>query len=262
MAVGSISGPVGTYSATTPEYELRVLARLGLAREPVATQVVPRDRHAQLVCAIALAGSGLERLATELRHLQRTEVGEVQEPFGAEQKGSSAMPHKRNPIASEQICGLARVLRANAQAALEDVVLWHERDISHSSVERVILPDSTILLDYLQHRAIALVAGITVDAKRMRENLELTHGALFSATLLLALVRNGMGRDEAYRIVQRTAQRAADEGTPLRELILAEPAIEALRAAPRGGLDLDQIFDYTYYVRHVREILARLDALE
>jgi adenylosuccinate lyase len=261
VAVGAISGPVGTYSATAPEYERRVLDRLGLAREPVSTQVVARDRHAELMYAIALAGTGLERLATEIRHLQRTEVLEVSEPFGAEQKGSSAMPHKRNPVVSEQISGLARVLRANAQPALEDVALWHERDISHSSVERVILPDSTILLDYLQHRAIALVEGMSVDAERMRQNLELTHGALFSASLLLALVRAGMGRDEAYRIVQRSAQRAWDEGTPFRELIAAEPAVAALRSAS-ADLDLDQVFDYDYYVRYASEIVDRLDELD
>jgi len=252
-AVGAISGPVGTYSATSPAYEDRVLARLGLRREDVSTQVVPRDRHAALLSAIALAGAGLERFATEVRHLQRTEVGEVQESFGAEQKGSSAMPHKRNPIASEQISGLARLLRANAQAGLENVALWHERDISHSSVERVTLPDSTILLDYLQERTVGLVRGMVVNAARMRANLDLTHGALFSGSLLLALVEGGMGRDEAYRIVQRDAQRAWDEGTPLRELIAAEPAA--------AGLDLDAIFDYGHYIRHADAVMARLDAL-
>src|SRR5881227_3335797 len=173
-SVGAISGAVGTYSATSPDFEERVLRRLGLEREPVSTQVVARDRHAELLQAIALAGAGLERFATELRLLARTEVSELQEPFRAGQKGSSAMPHKRNPIKSEQISGLARVLRGNAQAALEDIALWHERDISHSSVERVIIPDSTILLDYLQHRASGLVGEMKVDVERMRENLELT----------------------------------------------------------------------------------------
>ena len=189
--VGAVSGAVGTYSATSPEFEARVLARLGLEPEPVSTQVVARDRHAELLSAIALAGAGLERFATELRHLARTEVGEVREPFGSGQKGSSAMPHKRNPIKSEQISGLARVLRGNAQAALENVALWHERDISHSSVERIILPDSTSLLDHMQRRTIALVEGMVVDAARMRENLELTYGALFSQRVLLALVAGG-----------------------------------------------------------------------
>src|SRR5436309_4938147 len=197
-AVGAVSGAVGTYAATSPQFEARVLARLGLPAEDVSTQVVARDRHAELLTAIALAGTGMERLATEVRHLQRTEVREVAEPFRAGQKGSSAMPHKRNPIKSEQISGLARVLRGNAQAALENVALWHERDISHSSVERIILPDSTILLDYLQHASIALVEGMTVDAQRMRDNLELTHGALFSQRVLLALVARGFDREEAY----------------------------------------------------------------
>jgi len=252
-SVGAISGAVGTYSATSPEFEERVLARLGLEREPVSTQVVARDRHAELLSAIALAGAGLERLATELRHLARTEVGEVLEPFGAGQKGSSAMPHKRNPIKSEQIAGLARVLRGNAQAGLEDVALWHERDISHSSVERIILPDSTILLDHLQRRALALVRGMEVDAQRMRANLELTCGALFSQRVLLALVERGMARDDAYRLVQRLAQRAISERRPLRELLAAEPAA--------AGLDLDGLFDYAPFVRHAEAIVGRLEAI-
>ena len=202
-AVGVISGAVGTYSATSPDFERRVMARLDLEFEPVSTQVVARDRHAELLQAIALAGAGLERFTTELRHLARTEVGEVREPFGAGQKGSSSMPHKRNPIKSEQVTGLARVLRGNAQAALENVALWHERDISHSSVERIILPDSTTLLDHMQRRTIALVEGMVVDSERMRENLDLTYGALFSQRLLLALVQGGQSRDDAYRVVQR-----------------------------------------------------------
>jgi adenylosuccinate lyase len=230
-----------------------VLARLGLAREPVSTQVVPRDRHAELLQAIALAGAGLERFATELRHLARTEVGEVREPFGRGQKGSSSMPHKRNPIKSEQIVGLERILRGNALAALEDVALWHERDISHSSVERVILPDSTILLDHMQRRALALVEGMVVDADRMRENLELTHGALFSQRVLLALVESGMLRDDAYRVVQRLAQQAIDSRVPMRELLAADPA--------GAGLDLDAIFDYEPFVRYADEIVGRLDAI-
>jgi len=228
VAVGAVSGAVGTYAATSPEFELRVLARLGLAREDVSTQVVARDRHAELLSAIALAGAGMERLATEVRHLQRTEVRELQEPFRAGQKGSSAMPHKRNPIKAEQISGLARVLRGNAQAALENVALWHERDISHSSVERVILPDSTILLDYLQHRTTALVEGMTVNSERMRENLELTHGALFSQRVLLALVGTGMSRDDAYRVTQELAQRAWDQGIPLRKLLAEDERVRPL----------------------------------
>jgi adenylosuccinate lyase len=251
--VGALSGAVGTYSANGPDFEARVLERLGLEREPVSTQVVARDRHAELLQAIALAGAGLERFATEVRHLQRTEVREVEEPFREGQKGSSAMPHKRNPIVTERICGLARVLRGNAQAAVEDVALWHERDISHSGVERIVLPDSTILVDYMQQLALRVVRGMTVHADRMRANLELTHGALFSQRVLLELVAAGMERDAAYRIVQAAAQRAWDEGTPLRELLAAEPAA--------AELDLDAIFDYDRFLRHVPEVIARLDEI-
>ncbi len=253
VSVGGISGAVGTYAATSPEFEASVLERLGLEREPVSTQVVARDRHAELLSAIALAGAGMERLATEVRHLQRTEVREVQEPFRGGQKGSSAMPHKRNPIKAEQISGLARVLRGNAQAGLENVALWHERDISHSSVERIVLADSTTLIDYLQHRATALVEGMTVDAERMRENLELTYGAIFSQRLLLALVESGMSRDDAYYGVQRATQQAWDTRTPLRELLAAEPTT--------AKLDLDAIFDYGHYIRYAQEIVARLDEI-
>jgi adenylosuccinate lyase len=253
-AVGAISGAVGTYASNDPDYERRVLGRLGLAAETVSTQVVARDRHAELLSAIALAGAGLERLATEIRHLQRTEVLEACEPFrGGAQKGSSAMPHKRNPINSERLTGLARVLRGNAQAALENVALWHERDISHSGAERVILPDSTILIDYMQHVAIRLVRGLDVNPERMLENLELTHGALFSQRVLLALVAGGMTRDDAYRVVQATSQRAWAERTPLRGLLAAEPAA--------AGLDLDTIFDYAAFTRHAPEIVGRLDTI-
>ncbi|MGI8902813.1 MAG: adenylosuccinate lyase [Solirubrobacteraceae bacterium] len=253
VAVGAISGAVGTYAATSPSFEGRVLARLRLEHEPVSTQVVARDRHAELLGAIALAGAGLERFATEIRHLARTEVGEVREPFAPGQKGSSAMPHKRNPIKSEQVAGLARVLRGNAQAALENVALWHERDISHSSVERVILPDSTILLDHMQRRVLALVEGMVVDSERMRENLSLTSGALFSQRVLLALVAQGFTRDDAYRAVQRLAQQALDQRTPLRELLAADPE--------GTGLALDEIFDYAPFVRYADEIVGRLGAI-
>jgi len=252
-AVGAISGAVGTYAATSPEFEARVLSRLGLEREPVSTQVVPRDRHAHVLQAISLAGAGLERFATEVRHLQRTEVREAEEPFREGQKGSSAMPHKRNPIVSERITGLARVLRGNASAAVENVALWHERDISHSGAERVILPDSTILIDYMQSLALRVVRGLNVHPDRMRENLELTSGALFSQRVLLALIEGGSQRDQAYRVVQELAQRAWDEKIPLRDLLAAEPAAE--------GLDLDAIFDYGYYVRHADEVFKRLDDL-
>ena len=251
-ATGAISGAVGTYASLGPDYETRVLDGLGLAREPVSTQVVPRDRHAELVGAIALAGAGLERFATEIRHLQRTEVREVEEPFRAGQKGSSAMPHKRNPIVCERITGLARVLRGYAQAALENVALWHERDISHSGAERVILPDATIALDYMQHLAVRVVRGMTVHADRMRANLELTCGALFSQRVLLALIGGGMERDDAYRIVQRLAQEAWDTQTPLRTLLEREPGVE---------LDLDALFDYGHYVRFVPELVGRLEVI-
>jgi len=250
-AVGAVSGAVGTYSATSPEFERRVLSRLGLRAEPVSTQVVPRDRHAELLQVIALAGAGLERFATEIRHLQRTEVREVEEPFrSGQQKGSSAMPHKRNPITTERITGLARLLRGYATAGVENVALWHERDISHSGAERVALPDATILLDYMQSLALRVVHGMVVHADRMRENLDLTHGALFSQRVLLALVANGMTRDEAYRIAQEYAQRAWDERTPLRSL-LEEAGL---------GLDLDDVFDLSHYTRHAAEIVGRLDA--
>src|SRR5215207_953767 len=251
-ATGAISGAVGTYATLGPDYERRALDGLGLAAEPVSTQVVPRDRHAELVQAIALAGTGLERFATEIRHLQRTEVREVEEPFREGQKGSSAMPHKRNPITTERISGLARVLRGYAQAAVEDVALWHERDISQSGAERVILPDATILLDYMQHLTLHVVGGMIVHRDRMLANLELTCGALFSQRVLLALVAGGMARDDAYRTVQRLAQRAWDTQTSLRLLLEAEPGVE---------LDLDAIFDYGHYTRHVPEVLKRLEAI-
>src|SRR4051812_9418867 len=240
-SVGALSGAVGTYSANGPELEAVVLQRLGVGRENVSTQVVPRDRHAELLSAIALAGAGLERFATEIRHLQRTEVREVEEPFKAgAQKGSSAMPHKRNPIVSERICGIARLLRGYAQTGLENVALWHERDISHSSVERVSLPDATILLDYAQHLAIRVVDGMTIHADRMLANLEATGGAVYSQRALLALVESGRSRDEAYRLVQDASQRAWDEGGSFRDLLVG--------AAPE--LDLDAIFDPTAFTRH------------
>src|SRR5215213_6525070 len=231
-SVGALSGAVGTYAATSPDFEARVLERLGLTPERVSTQVVPRDRHAEVLSAIALAGAGLERFATEIRHLQRTEVREVEEPFRTGQKGSSAMPHKRNPITSERLTGIARLLRGYAQAGLENVALWHERDISHSSAERVALPDATILLDYGQSLALRLARGMTVREDRMLANLEATHGALYSQRALLALVEGGMVRDDAYRIVQEHAQRAWDTGTPFRDLLAAAPGVPA-------GLDLD-----------------------
>jgi adenylosuccinate lyase len=252
LAFGKLSGAVGTYASVPPAVEARVMERLGLQREDVATQVIPRDRHAVLTSRIAIAGAGLERFATEVRNLQRTEVREVEEPFASgAQKGSSAMPHKRNPIRTERITGLARVLRGYAQTGLENVALWHERDISHSGAERVILPDATIGLDYMQDLATKVAAGMTIRSDRMRENLELTHGALFSQRALTALVESGLTRDEAYRVVQENAQQAWDTGTHFRELLGA--------AAPE--LDLDAIFDYGAYLTHLPEIFERLEAL-
>ncbi|HEX4307571.1 MAG TPA: adenylosuccinate lyase [Solirubrobacterales bacterium] len=251
LAYGKLSGAVGTYASVPPAVEARVMEKLGLAIEPVATQVIPRDRHAELTATIALAGAGLERFATEVRNLQKTEVREVEEPFRAGQKGSSAMPHKRNPIRTERITGLARVLRGYAQTGFEDVALWHERDISHSGAERVILPDSTIVLDYMQSLATGVASGMTLHRERMRANLGITHGALFSQRALTALVESGMTRDDAYRVVQENAQRAWDTGTEFRDL-LAE-------AAPQ--LDLDAVFDYGAYLTHVPAILERLEAI-
>ena len=252
LAFGKLSGAVGTYASVPPAVEARVMEQLGLSREDVATQVVPRDRHAELLSAIAIAGAGLERFATEVRNLQKTEVREVEEPFAAGQKGSSAMPHKRNPIRTERITGLARVLRGYAQAGIENVALWHERDISHSGAERVILPDATILLDYMQDLATKIAAGMVINAERMQQNLGLTHGALFSQRALTALVEAGLTRDDAYRIVQENAQRAWDTGTEFRDL---------LAAADTPEIDLDAVFDYSTYLTHLPEILARLEAL-
>jgi adenylosuccinate lyase len=252
LAYGKLSGAVGTYASVPPTVEARVMERLGLKREDVATQVIPRDRHAVLLSQVAGAGAGLERFATEVRNLQRTEVREVEEPFASgQQKGSSAMPHKRNPIRTERITGLARVLRGYAQAGLENVALWHERDISHSGAERVILPDATIGLDYMQDLATKVASGMSVRTDRMGENLTLTHGALFSQRALTALVESGMTRDEAYRVVQENAQKAWDTGTEFRDL-LGE-------AAP--DLDLDAVFDYGAYLTHIPEIFERLEAL-
>jgi adenylosuccinate lyase len=250
-AVGKLSGAVGTYASVPPVVEARVMDALGLRAEDVSTQVVPRDRHAVVLSSIALAGAGLERFATEVRNLQRTEVREVSEPFGAGQKGSSAMPHKRNPILTERVTGLARVLRGYGQTGLENVALWHERDISHSGAERVVLPDATILIDYMQDVATRVAGEMTVDAERMRRNLELTHGALFSQRALTALVESGMSRDDAYRLVQESAQRAWDDETPFRELLAPQ--------AP--DLDLDSVFSYDAYLEHVPKVMARLEAL-
>ncbi|MEW6582272.1 MAG: adenylosuccinate lyase [Actinomycetota bacterium] len=256
-AVGKLSGAVGTYATLPPDLEADVLDALGIAGEPIATQVVARDRHAALVAALAVAAASLDRLATEVRHLQRTEVREAEEAFGAGQKGSSAMPHKRNPITAERISGLSRVIRANTVAALEDVALWHERDISHSSVERVILPDSTVLLDYLLATTRRLVEGLVVRPERMLEVLAGSRGLVFSQRVLLDLVERGLTREEAYAVVQRNAMRSWDEGAEFRDLLAADPDANGLL----GPQDLDRLFDPRWYTRHLGEVRERVEAL-
>jgi adenylosuccinate lyase len=259
LATGKLSGPVGTYSLLGPEIESEVMAALGLQADPVSTQIVQRDRHAAFLAAIAVTGGSLERFATEVRNLQHTEIAEVQEPFRAGQKGSSAMPHKRNPIVSERISGLARLLRGYALAGMEDQALWHERDISHSSVERVALPGATTLLHYMLVRFGSLVEGLVVRPERMRENLERGLGLHASSRLLTALVaRGGLSREDAYAIVQRAALRAADERRPLRELIEADA--DATRVLDDRAIA--DCFDEAHLLRHVESIIARLDALE
>jgi adenylosuccinate lyase len=254
LRVGKLSGAVGTYAATSPEIERIACETLGLEPAPSSTQILQRDRHAELLTALALLASSLERFALEIRHLARTEVREVEEPFARGQKGSSAMPHKRNPIVAERICGLARVVRAHAQVGLENVALWHERDISHSSAERVVLPDAFLAVDYMLERFAWLVEGLIVRAERMRENLESTRGLFFSQRLLLALVDSGLGRDVAYRAVQRHAMRAWDEGLDFRELVRADSELAA-RA------DLDAVFDLGAFTQHADVIFARMRSI-
>ena len=258
IGTGKISGPVGTYSHLDPSIEADVLASLGLHADPVSTQIVQRDRHAALLVAVAIIGGSLERFATEVRNLQHTEIGELQEPFKAGQKGSSAMPHKRNPILSERIAGLARLLRGYAHTALEDQPLWHERDISHSSAERVILPDATIVLDYMLVKMTGLIDGLVVRSERMRENIERGLGLHASSRVLLALVEEGgMSREDAYAVVQRASLRAADERAPLRDLLALDPAV----AGRLSLASLDTCFDDAAFLRHVPEVIGRLDVL-
>ena len=259
IGTGKISGPVGTYSHLDPDLEAEVLAGLGLHADPVSTQIVQRDRHAALLGAIAILGGSIERFATEIRNLQHTEIGEVQEPFRAGQKGSSAMPHKRNPILAERMAGLARLLRGYAGAALENQPLWHERDISHSSAERVLLPDATILLDYMLVKMTGLVGGLVVRPERMRENIERGFGLHASSRVLVALVEDaGLSREDAYAIVQTAALRAADERRPLRELLATEPTVAARLSLSR----LDACFDDASFLRHASVGIDRLDRLE
>jgi adenylosuccinate lyase len=254
VATCAISGAVGTFATVDAEVEARVAERLGLVPEPISTQVIPRDRHAAFFATLAVVASGIERIATEIRHLQRTEVGEVAEPFGAGQKGSSAMPHKRNPVLSENLTGLARLVRSAVVPALENVALWHERDISHSSVERVIGPDSTIALDFALHRLAGLIDGLVVDADRMRANLESSQGLIHSQRVLLALTEAGMDRQAAYGIVQRHAMRAWQDRLPLQDLLRADPEVIA-------RLDEDalaSLFDLDHHVRHIDRIFERV----
>jgi adenylosuccinate lyase len=254
MRAGKLSGVVGTYATIDPEVERIACARLGLAPAPSSTQIVQRDRHAELLSALAVLASSLERFAVEIRHLARTEVREVEEPFGKGQKGSSAMPHKRNPIVSERICGLARVVRGYALVGFENVALWHERDISHSSAERIVLPDAFLAIDYMLERFTWLVQGLVVRPERMRANLDATGGLFYSQRLLLALVESGLDRSEAYRAVQRHAMRAWDEGLDFRELVRGDGHLA-------GRIDLGEIFELDSYTRHADTVLGRLRSL-
>jgi adenylosuccinate lyase len=257
VRVGKISGAVGTFAHIDPDVEEEACHLLGLEPAPVSSQIVQRDRHAELMTTLAIIAASLEKVAVEIRSLQRTEILEVEEPFAEGQKGSSAMPHKRNPVGSENVTGLARLIRSNAGAALENVALWHERDISHSSVERVILPDSTILLDYMLHRMSDIVEGLRVYPERMRENMERSFGLMYSQRVLLRLTESGLPRQRAYEIVQRNAMRAWSERTPFHDLLAADPEV-AERLAPAG---LAECFDPVWYLRNVDAIYRRLNLL-
>jgi adenylosuccinate lyase len=251
---GKLSGSVGTFANVPPQVEEYVCAELGLKPEPVSTQIIQRDRHAEYLAALGIVGSSLDKFATEIRHLQRTEVREAEEPFTEGQKGSSSMPHKRNPVSCEQISGLARLLRSNVQAGLENVALWHERDISHSSVERVILPDGTILLDYLLVKFRDIVQGMRVYPEKMRRNLDATHGVIFSQQVLLALSKAGATREAAYAMVQRSAMRAWETGEEFRALLLADPDVRAALSSA----EIESCFDLGYHLRHVDAIFRRV----
>jgi adenylosuccinate lyase len=257
VRVGKLSGAVGTYSAVEPEIERLVCERLRLEPAPASTQILQRDRHAELLAALAVTAASLEKFALEIRHLARTEVREVEEPFGRGQKGSSAMPHKRNPVVAERICGLARVVRAVAVVGLENVALWHERDISHSSAERVVIPDAFLALDYMLDRFAGLVEGLVVRPAAMRRNLEASHGLFFSQRLLLALVAAGMERSSAYELVQRAAMRSWDEEQDFASLVRADPEI----TSALDSRALDEVFDLTAYTRHVDVVFERLHTL-
>jgi adenylosuccinate lyase len=257
VAVGKVSGAVGTHATVPPEVEERTCAHLGLAVEPISTQIVHRDRHAYFVATLAVIAASLERFATEIRSLQRTEVLEAEEPFAKGQTGSSAMPHKRNPEKCERVCGLARVIRGHAVTALENVALWHERDISNSSPERIILPDSCLLLDYMLDMFTWIMDGLQVYPQRMRENVELTLGVIFSQRVMLALIEKGLSREEAYHVVQRNAMQAWKDRRPFRQLLDAEADVTS-RFTP---VELDALFDYGYYLRHVDDSFRRVGLL-
>jgi adenylosuccinate lyase len=254
ISVGKVSGAVGTYAHLDPSIERAVCAALGLDAAPVSSQIIQRDRHAELMAALAITAASLEKFALEIRGLQKTEIGEVEEPFDKGQKGSSAMPHKRNPIGCEQVVGLARVIRGNLVAALENVALWHERDISHSSVERIILPDSFIALDHMLRRFTRIVAGMVVHPDRMRRNLELLRGVVFSQPVLLALAARGVSRERAYEWVQRNALRSADEGLDFRDLLRRDADLIAVLPAA----ELDRLFDLGHQLRHVDDVFRRV----
>lgn len=254
MAFGKISGAVGTFANVDPRVEAYVCKRIGLKPEPVSTQVVQRDRHAEYMTAIALLGCSLEKLATEVRHLQRTEVREVEEYFGKGQKGSSAMPHKRNPITCERVAGLARILRGYALAAMENVPLWHERDITHSSVERVIFPDGTILLDYMLSLMVEIISGLLVYSDNMMVNLERSKGMVFSQCFLLSLIRKGMTREEAYPVVQACAKEVWERSIPLRDAVRANEQVKKYLSSR----EIERIFDYEYHTKHVDKIFKRV----
>jgi adenylosuccinate lyase len=254
ISVGKLSGAVGTFAHLPPSIEAEVCRVLGLQPAPVASQVIQRDRHAELLSALAITGSSLEKFALEIRGLQKTEIGEVEEPFAKGQKGSSAMPHKRNPIGCEQIVGLARLLRGNVVAAMENNALWHERDISHSSVERVIVPDTFIALDHMVRRFTRIVAGMLVYPERMRENLERSRGVVFSGTVLLELAQRGVSREQAYEWVQRNAMRAFHEQRDFKVLLQADPDVTSVLSIE----DLERTFDLNAQLRHVDHIFDRV----
>ena len=255
MAIGKISGAVGSHATVPPELEERVCNNLGLAVEPISTQIVHRDRHAQFISTLALIAASLDKFATEIRHLQRTEVLEVEEPFAPGQTGSSAMPHKRNPEKCERICGLARLFRGYTVVAMENVALWHERDISHSSAERVIIPDACILLDYMLDLLIYVMSGLQVYPEQMQENMERSHGLVFSQRVLLALIENGLSRDSAYKLVQRNAMQAWKEHKSFLDILSNDP--EVTTTIPNS--ELSSLFDYNYYLRYVNDSFNRLD---